>query len=155
LQKQEQEAVMKTLYDLLGVDRHASFSDIERSYRHSLNEHIAGGSRRAWRKADQLRLQKMRQAFLVLSSPSRRMDYDLKLDQQEHARLRTIERVGTIVGVLMLIAGLALIARGVFHHRETAPAEHAASAHPSQTVLVAEDAMSALRPNGEKPVGQK
>lgn len=146
---------MKTLYDLLGVDRHASISEIEHSYRHSLNEHIAGGSRRAWRKSDQLRLQKMRQAFLVLSSPRRRMDYDLELDQLEHARLRMMERVGTVVGALLLIAGLALIGRSYFQFRQAVPAESAASTPRPETVLVAGDTSSALPQNGEKPAGQK
>jgi len=105
---------MKTLYDKLGVTRHATYSDIERSYRHSLNEHIAGNRNRRLRKKDQLRLQQMRQAYLVLSSPSRRLEYDLKLDQLEHARLRKIERLGTAFGLVLLIAGLALIARGYY-----------------------------------------
>lgn len=105
---------MKTLYDKLGVPRHASTSDIEMRYRHNLNEHIASNCNLPLRKNDELRLQQMRQAYLVLSSPSRRLEYDLKLDQLEHARLRKIERLGTAFGLVLLIAGLALIARGYY-----------------------------------------
>ena len=105
---------MKTHYDKLGVTRQASHSEIEQSYRHSLNAHIADNRNRPLRRKDQLRLQQMRQAYLVLSSPSRRMDYDLKLDQLEHARLRRIERMGTVAGLILLLAGLALIASGYY-----------------------------------------
>lgn len=105
---------MTTLYDKLGVKRQASASDIALSYRHSLNMHIAGKRNHPLRKKDQLRLQQMRQAYLILSSPSRRMAYDLKLDQLECARLRRIERFGTAFGLLLLVAGLALIARAYY-----------------------------------------
>ena len=105
---------MKTLYDKLGVTRHASYAEIDQNYRHSLNEHIAGNRNRPLRKKDQLRLQQIRQAYLTLSSPIRRLDYDLKLDQLEHARLRKIERVGTGIGLVLLVAGLALIAHGYY-----------------------------------------
>ncbi|HZW20422.1 DnaJ domain-containing protein [Noviherbaspirillum sp.] len=121
---------MKTHYDKLGVTRQASHSEIEQSYRHSLNAHIADNladnRNRPLRRKDQLRLQQMRQAYLVLSSPARRMDYDLKLDQLEHARLRRIERMGTLAGLILLLAGLALIARGyykqVYDEKAAAPA---------------------------------
>ncbi len=105
---------MKTLYDLLGVDRHASFTDIEQSYRHSLNEHIAGNSKRPWRKKDQLRLQQMRQAYLTLSAPRKRLEYDLQLNEREHARLRKIERISTGAGLILLLAGLAIIGHSYY-----------------------------------------
>lgn len=137
---------MRTLYDKLGVPRHASASDIDRSYRHSLSEHIAGNRNRPLRRKDQLRLQQMRQAYLVLSSPSRRLDYDLKLDQLEHARLRRIERIGTAFGLVLLLAGLALIARGYYRQvydgepiaRATAASQSAASTPRDNTILAAE-----------------
>jgi DnaJ-class molecular chaperone len=117
---------MSTYYDKLDVTRHASSSDIERSYRHSLNEHIAGNRSRQLRKKDQLRLQQIRQAYLTLASPSRRREYDLRIDQMEHARLRKIERIGTVIGLTMLFAGLTLIAHSYYHQRfDDKPAVHA------------------------------
>jgi hypothetical protein len=154
--KSEIKAPMRTLYDKLGVPRHASASDIDQSYRHSLSEHIAGNRNRPLRRKDQLRLQQMRQAYLVLSSPSSRLDYDLKLDQLEHARLRRIERIGTAFGLLLLLAGLALIARGYYGQvydgqpiaRAAATSQSAASTPRDNTVLVAGDrtAQPALNP---------
>ena len=121
---------MKTLYDKLGVPRHASTSDIEMRYRHNLNEHIASNCNLPLRKNDELRLQQMRQAYLVLSSPSRRLEYDLALDQQERARLRRLEQLGTTLGLLLLLVGLALVARGyyrqVYAEQPVARAEHKA-----------------------------
>ena len=130
---------MKTHYNRLGVTRHASYSDIERSYRHSLNEYIAGSRNHPLRKKEQLRLQQMRKAYLVLSSPSRRLEYDLELDQMEHARLRRIERVGTALGLALLVAGLALIAHSYYRqvYEETSALQTAqtASAAPKSTLL--------------------
>lgn len=105
---------MKTHYDMLGVTRGASNSDIERSYRLSLNEHIADNRSRPLRQKDQLRLQEIRQAYLTLASPSRRLEYDLQLDQMEHARLRKIERIGTVIGLAMLCVGLTLIGHSYY-----------------------------------------
>lgn len=134
---------MKTLYDLLGVDRHASFSEIEQSYRHSLNEHIAGNRSRRFGTKDQQRLKQMRQAYLLLSSPGKRLEYDLKLDQREHARLRMVERIGTAVGLVLLIAGLAIIAGSYYRqaHKDrpavpaVKPAADAATVQHGKTVL--------------------
>jgi DnaJ-class molecular chaperone len=129
---------MKTLYDVLGVDRHASFADIEHSYRHSLNEHISGNTRRAWRKKDQLRLQQMRQAYLLLSSPRKRLEYDLRLNELEHTRLRRLERVGTGIGLVLLLAGLAIIGHSYYRqiYGDMPRMEPAASMQQPDTVLV-------------------
>jgi curved DNA-binding protein CbpA len=109
---------MKTLYDVLGVDRQATLADIEQSYRHSLNQHFAGTGKHSLRKQDRLRLQKMREAYLLLASPSRRHAYDLHLERREGARLRTFERLGMVFGVLLLVLGLALIGRGYYRIQE-------------------------------------
>lgn len=135
---------MKTLYDKLGVTRQASASDIELSYRHSLSQHIAGNRSYPLRKKDQLRLQQMRQAYLILSSPSRRMEYDLKLDQLEHARLRRIERFGTAVGLVLLVAGLVLIARGYYRQvYDGQTSVQAAASRDSSATALRENALLA------------
>lgn len=130
---------MKTLYDKLGVTRQASASDIELKYRHSLSQHIAGNRSQPLRKKDQLRLQQMRQAYLVLSSPSRRLEYDLELDQQEHARLRRIERFGTAIGLMLLVVGLALIARAYYRQVYEGPATVQAAADKNRAAAAPRD----------------
>lgn len=143
---------MTTLYDKLGVTRQASTSDIELSYRHSLNQRIAGNRSHPLRKKEQLRLQQMRQAYLILSSPSRRMEYDLELDQLEYARLRRIERFGTVFGLLLLVAGLALIARGYYRQvYDERPSVQAAASTDSAAGTPRENALLAT---GDRPAPQ-
>jgi len=128
---------MRTLYDVLGVDRYASFSEIEQSYRLNLKEHLDASCDAPVHKKDQRRMQQMRQAYLLLSSPSRRLDYDLQLDRIEQARLRRAELAGTVIGAVILIAGLVLIVHG--YHRLQQPAPHA----PVRMADVAQNSESA------------
>ena len=142
---------MKTFYDLLGVDRNASLADIEQKYRQSLNAHIVGNNTRPWSKKDQLRLQQMRQAYLKLSSPSERLEYDLNLNLLEHARLRMMERVGTVVGLALLVLGLGLIGRSYYLQvystplavQAVKPVASAAGADRGDTVLASKDVSEA------------
>lgn len=131
---------MKTLYDELGVPRDATTSDIKRIYRHSLNQHIAGYHDRPARKKDQLRLLQMREAYLTLSSPVRRLEYDLKLVQREQARLRRLERMGTIAGLVLLLTGLALMGHGYVRMQQTESADSAQRVLRQATVLASKDA---------------
>ncbi|KRB94131.1 J domain-containing protein [Noviherbaspirillum sp. Root189] len=100
---------MKTLYDLLGVSRQASLIDIEHGYRRHLNRHLLGNGGRPLRKRDQTRLQSMRNAYLVLSSPSRRQGYDRALAEQEEKRNRMLDIGGAILAVASLVTGLVMI----------------------------------------------
>lgn len=109
---------MKTLYEVLGVDRQASITDIAQRYRHHLNQHVATSHQRAISKKDQRRLQQMREAYLLLTSPSRRRAYDLKIAQAERARNRWTTKAGIAACVAMLVAGAALIVRGYFQIQE-------------------------------------
>lgn len=131
---------MRTLYDLLGVDRRASFSDIEQSYRHSLNAHIGKRGLPLARK-EQLRLQQMRQAYLLLSSPILRMEYDLQLNRLERERLRKIERVCTRIGLVLLVVGLTLIGRGYYRMQYGLPETPAVSQQRPDTMLAIKDAL--------------
>ncbi|RJF97183.1 J domain-containing protein [Noviherbaspirillum saxi] len=101
---------MKTLYDLLGVAPQATHLDIEHGYRRHLSRHLLGNAGRPLRKKDQLRLQAMRNAYLVLSSPSRRQAYDRILAHQKQRRNRLFDIGGAILAVTSLVAGLAIIA---------------------------------------------
>lgn len=131
---------MTTLYDTLGLRRDASASDIEQRYHHSLNAHIAGKRSHPLRKKDQLRLQEIRQAYLVLSSPSRRLEYDLQLDQKEQDRLGRIERLGTIFGLALLVAGLMLIWRGYDRFQQPALVEKVRDARLETAMLASQTA---------------
>ena len=106
---------MKTHYDLLGVSRQASYREIGERYRELLAIHITlHGSRPACRK-QQLRLRQMREAYLMLSSPTRRMVYDYELKQSEAHRMRRFN-IGTRLGTCLLMLGLLLIAAHAWHN---------------------------------------
>lgn len=105
---------MKTLYDLLGVRRQATLIEIEQGYRRHLNRHFAGNVRGKLRKKDQLRLQSVRNAFLLLSSPLRRQTYDRELTMREQRRDRMLDIGGVILAVTSLLTGLALIAGSAY-----------------------------------------
>lgn len=109
---------MKTLYEVLGVDRQASITDIAQRYRHHLNQHVANSHNRVIRRKDQRRLQHMREAYLLLTSPSQRRIYDIKLARKERARMRLVERIGIAACVVMLLSGAALIVRGYVQAQE-------------------------------------
>jgi hypothetical protein len=100
---------MKTLYDLLGVRRQASHIEIELGYRRHLNRHLLGLGKRPLSKRAQLKLQTIRQAYLVLSSPGQRQAYDLNLMQREQRRNRLLDIGGAILAVSSLMIGMGLI----------------------------------------------
>lgn len=107
---------MRTHYEVLGVDRQATMADIAQRYRHHLNQHMAASrdsQDSARRQKDQRRMQRMREAYLLLSSPSRRRAYDLYLDQRERAQRSLVARSGMACCVVMLIAGALLMGRGI------------------------------------------
>jgi curved DNA-binding protein CbpA len=101
--------LMKTLYDLLDVRRQASHIEIELGYRRHLNRHLIGLGRRPLSKRVQQKLQTMRHAYLVLSSPGRRQAYDLDLMQREQRRNRMLDIGGAILAVSSLVIGMGLI----------------------------------------------
>lgn len=103
---------MKTLYEVLGVDRQAAIAEIAQRYRQHLNDHIAGKGKHPLSKRDQRRLQRMRDAYLLLSSPSRRRAYDVQLDLQAKERGRLIERVSVAFCIALLLGGMLLIGQG-------------------------------------------
>lgn len=120
---------MKTLYEVLGVDRQAAIAEIAQRYRQHLNDHIAGKGKHPLSKRDQRRLQRMRDAYLLLSSPSRRRAYDLQLDLQSKERARVIERVGIAFCIALLLGGMLLIGQGYrVAQKKSAVASNAAPA---------------------------
>jgi curved DNA-binding protein CbpA len=76
---------MKTLYDLLGIERNATHVEIERGYRRSLDAYLAN---KGTGQPDQetRRMQAAREAYLLLSTPTRRQVYDEQLRESMAAR---------------------------------------------------------------------
>ncbi|WP_168798766.1 DnaJ domain-containing protein [Herbaspirillum sp. ST 5-3] len=109
---------MRTYYDVLGVDRNARSIDIEYSYRYGVNEQIDDPSSPVSQKKKRARLQQLREAYLVLASPSRRLAYDRRLHQLELARGRRRQRLRTTASMLLLVTGLVLVISGVFYRME-------------------------------------
>lgn len=100
---------MKTLYDLLDIERNATHVDIERGYRRCLDAYLAN---KGCGQPDQetLRMQAIREAYLLLSSPTRRQTYDQKLRESaaaQHARsdLGGLPRASLMLAIALLIGG--------------------------------------------------
>lgn len=100
---------MKTLYDLLDIERNATHVDIERGYRRCLDTYLAN---KGCGQPDQetLRMQAIREAYLLLSSPTRRQAYDQKLRESaeaQHARseLGGLPRAALMLAIALLIGG--------------------------------------------------
>ncbi|HJV86489.1 MAG TPA: hypothetical protein VJ698_13530 [Noviherbaspirillum sp.] len=129
---------MKTLYDVLGVDRQALPIDIEHAYRSALNAHIAGASTTGGR--DPARLRELREAYLALSSPSRRLVYDQQLHQQLLARRQARERRHIAASTVLLLAGLALIGGSVAGRKQAEVRSVAASNGKARWLLLTEQA---------------
>ena len=104
---------MKTAYEVLGLNRDAALIDIEHSYRLLLNAQAARDSERPLTTDDQRRLRELRQAYLVLSSPSQRLAYDRGLQVCEQRRCRRMDAMQTALAVLSLLGGLLLIGIGL------------------------------------------
>jgi DnaJ-class molecular chaperone len=105
-------AKMKTAYELLGVSRTATPSEIEYCYRFSLNAHIVECGNRRLSKRERAQVKAMRDAYLLLASPSRRRAYDHLLERRAQLRRRLSDAGGMVLAVLSLLAGIALIGGG-------------------------------------------
>jgi curved DNA-binding protein CbpA len=101
---------MKTAYELLGVPRTATPSEIEHRYRYALNAHMVQCGSRRLSKKERARVCAMRDAYLLLASPARRHAYDQQLAQRARVRSLIIDTGGMVLATLSLLAGIALIA---------------------------------------------
>jgi curved DNA-binding protein CbpA len=100
---------MKTAYELLGVPRTATPSEIEHRYRYALNTHMVQCGSRRLSKKERARVCAMRDAYLLLASPARRRAYDQQLAQRARVRNLIVDTGGMALAVLALLAGIALI----------------------------------------------
>jgi curved DNA-binding protein CbpA len=97
---------MNTLYDVLGVSRQTNAGQIEQAYR-SVMETLTGTGEDLER--DMIRAKAIKEAYAILSSPSRRQAYDEKLKLKEQVTYQIVEKPGTPWVSLALI-GLVLAA---------------------------------------------
>lgn len=95
---------MKTLYDLLGIEHNATHVEIERGYRRSLDAYLAKKGA-GQPDQDMLRMQAIREAYLLLCSPTRRQAYDQKLKENRQV---TTGRSGMPWAALALALLLAI-----------------------------------------------
>ncbi|KIF80562.1 hypothetical protein [Noviherbaspirillum autotrophicum] len=104
---------MKTAYDILALKRDAAPIDIEHNYHHLLNAHAACHADARLTQEDLRRLRELRQAYLLLSSPCQRLQYDRTLLAREQRRSRRSHALHTVLAVLSLLGGLLLIGAGI------------------------------------------
>ncbi len=104
---------MKTAYDILALKRDAAPIDIEHNYRHLLNAHAACHDDALLTQEDLARLRELRQAYLLLSSPCQRLQYDRSLLARDQRRSRRSHALHTVLAVLSLLGGLLLIGAGI------------------------------------------
>lgn len=106
---------MKTPYQILGLDPRASYVDVEHQYHAVLQMHFTKQGARPLRKRDQRRLRAVRDAYLLLSSPSSRLAYDMDLRNRTIEAANRRRRVAGLAGIASLLLGVALLTGGIVH----------------------------------------
>jgi curved DNA-binding protein CbpA len=104
---------MKTLYDVLGVSKLATFAQIEAGYKFCM-ESLTANEDASMHEDVLIQAKALKEAYAVLSSPSRRQDYDAKLKGREQVSYQVVETAGfPWVSITMIC--LALIGGGVYY----------------------------------------
>jgi len=108
---------MKTLYDLLEVEAGATQAQIEQGYKRQLDRYLerpqAGRNDQETR-----RMQNIREAYLLLCSPSKRQIYDQQLQIFRQARKRVFNRANLWRVALATVGALA-VACGIYLSHDT------------------------------------
>lgn len=113
--RQQSMRLMKTLYDLLGIDSKATQAQIEQGYKKRLDHYL---NRQGVGKPDEetRRMQMVREAYLLLCSPQRRQTYDQQLRIYEKAREHFFNRANRKFAALVMVVVLAVVA-GMYMHK--------------------------------------
>lgn len=95
---------MNTLYDVLGISRQTNAAQIELGYR-TILETLAGNANNV--EQDMIRAKAIKEAYAILSSPSRRAAYDEKLRLKEQVSYEVVEKHG-MPWISLVLMGLML-----------------------------------------------
>lgn len=106
---------MATLYEILGVDKLATSAQIELGYKQSLRK-LTETAEHDDSEEGLLHVRVLKEAYTVLSSPSRRQNYDEKLDGSRMHGVRTDDR-SSFPWIKTTLFAAVLIAGGLAYHR--------------------------------------
>ena len=104
---------MNTLYDILGLSRQTTAAQIEQGYKFSMESLISEGDN--YSPEDILvRSRSIKEAYAVLSSPSRRQAYDDKLKLKEQVSYEVVEKKNVPWLAIAMIAVLSVTGLGYY-----------------------------------------
>ncbi|MES2071885.1 MAG: DnaJ domain-containing protein [Pseudomonadota bacterium] len=104
---------MATLYEILGVDKLATSAQIELGYKQSLRK-LTESAEHDDSEEGLLHVRVLKEAYTVLSSPSRRQNYDEKLGGTHSVRA---DDRSSFPWIKMTLFAAVLIAGGLAYHR--------------------------------------
>ena len=104
---------MNTLYDLLGLSRQTTAAQIEQGYKFSMESLISDGDNYS---PDEIlvRSRGIKEAYAILSSPSRRQAYDDKLKLKEQITYEVVEKKNVPWLAILMIAILSMAGFGYY-----------------------------------------
>jgi curved DNA-binding protein CbpA len=106
---------MSSLYDVLGLSKNATAEQVEQAYQLHLKK-IKESESSSPKDADLVRLQAIREAYAVLSSPTRRENYDEKIKRSQQVQYQVVEP-STIPWISMLVTLALLIGGGIYLYK--------------------------------------
>jgi curved DNA-binding protein CbpA len=105
---------MNTLYDILGIGRQATPEQIEQAYQEQLDALKADEGTDPKEGINRIRV--IREAYLQLSSPTRRRTYDESLRAKETVSYQIVDQK-PVPWVAILLASVVLTAGGLYYYK--------------------------------------
>jgi curved DNA-binding protein CbpA len=105
---------MNTLYDILGIGRQATSEQIEQAYKEQLDALKAEEGTDPKDGINRIRV--VREAYLQLSSPTRRRNYDESLRAKETVSYQIVDQK-PVPWVAILLASVVLAAGGLYYYQ--------------------------------------